>query len=250
MSGLLLAGDVYIDRYDDNGNATGLVGPLNATQLQINTPSESKDRTSKRKGSYGNALDSVTLAQATEVTIVFDDQPTEMLAMAMMGDFEEQNQGAGTATETLVTLPKSNRWAALVHRNLTEAGVVALLAVDDSPIAAAGYEINYADGLIRTVPGGALDTGTATEIKLTYTYAAVNKTVIKGGIKPTIKARILLKGVNLANSKGVECDILEASLAPTQAVDLLASEYVSTTLAGKAILRDGETAAFYLTQDK
>lgn len=250
MSGLLLAGDVYIDRYDDNGNSTGLVGPLNATQLQLNTPSESVDRPSKRKESYGQALDSVTLASSSEITIVFDDQPAEMLAMALMGEVEETSQGADTVVDGLVTLPKGNRWAVLPFTNLTESGLSAKLASDDSAIPAAGYEVNYADGMIRTTPGGALDTGTATPIKLSYGYAAVNKVIIKGGIKPTINARVLLKGKNLATGKAVEADILKASLAPTQAVDLLSSEYVSTTLGGKAILVDGETAPFYLTETK
>lgn len=250
MSGLLLAGDIYIDRYDDTGNLTGLVGPLNTTQLSINTPSESKDRPSSQKASYGQALDSVTLAQATEIAIQLDDQPAEMLAMALMGELEELTQGAGTVTDTPITLPAGNRWFALTHRNLQQAGVTAKLAADDSPIAAPAFEVNYADGLVRTVPGGVLDTGTATAIKLSYGYAAVSSTLIKGGVKPTINARILVKGRNLANGKVVNAEIPKASLAPTQAIDLLASDYVSTSLAGKAILMPGETAPVYLEQDK
>jgi hypothetical protein len=247
MSGLLLEGDVYIDRFDDTGNSTGLVGPLNTTQFQINTPSESVDRTSKRKGTYGQSLDTVTLAQATEVAIVFDDQPADMIAMAMMGDTATVTQASGSVTETVVTLPSGNRWQSLAHTNLSDSGLTALLASDDSPVSAAALEVNYADGMIRTVPGGSLDTGTATAIKLSYSYAAANKTVISGGVKPTINARVLLKGRNLATGKPVECDIPKASLAPTQAVDLLSSEFVSTTLGGKAVLFDGNEAPFYLT---
>lgn len=250
MSGLFLAGDVYLDRYDETGNPTGLIGPLNATQLQVNTPSEAKDRESKRKESYGQALDSVTLSKATEVTVVFDDQPAEMLAMALMAEMQSVSQGAGSVTDTLITLPKGNRWVTLPHENLAEVGLAAKLAVDDSPVAPAALEVNYADGLIRTVPGGALDTDTITSIKLSYDYAAINKTHIKGGIQPRIRARMILKGKNLVSGKPVNGEWPEVSLASTQPVDLLASDYVSTTLAGKAILRAGETAPFYLDQHK
>jgi hypothetical protein len=247
MSGLLLAGDVYLDRFDETGNSTGLVGPLNATQLQINTPSETKDRASKKKASYGQALDSITIAQPSEIAIAFDDQPAEMLAMALMGDIETINQGSGSVADSPVTVLKAGVWTKLVHSNIAEAGVSALLASDDSPIAAAAYEINYAAGLIRAVAGGALAAGG--DIKLSYDYAAVTGSRIKGGVRPTIRARIFLDGTNLATGKPVKCDIPEASLAPSAAVDLLASEYVSTTLGGKVILRDGETAPFYLDQE-
>ncbi len=247
MSGLLLAGDVYFDRFDETGNSTGLVGPLNATQLQINTPSETKDRTSKKKLSYGQALDSVTIAQPSEVAIAFDDQPAEMLAMALLGDIDTINQGSGTVTDVAVTLLTAGLWTKLVHSNIAQVGVSAKLAADDSAVAAAAYEINYAAGLIRATAGGALAAGG--DIKLTYDYAAVTGSRINGGIRPTIRARIFLDGTNLATGKPVKCDIPEASLAPTAAVDLLASEYVSTTLGGKVILRDGETAPFYLDQE-
>lgn len=104
MSGLLLAGDVYFDRFDATGNSTGLVGPLNATQLQINTPSESKDRASKKKLSYGQALDSVTIAQPSELAIAFDDQPAEMLAMALLGEIDTINQGAGNVADAVISV--------------------------------------------------------------------------------------------------------------------------------------------------
>lgn len=247
MSGLLLAGDVYFDRFDESGNPTGLVGPLNATQLQINTPSETKDRESKKKDSYGQALDSVTIAKPSEIAIAFDDQPAEMLAMALMGEVDTLNQGSGSATDAEVTLLKAGLWTKLPHNNLATEGLSAVLASDDSAIAATAYEVNYAAGLIRATTGGTLAAGG--DIKLSYDYAAVSGSRIKGGVRPTINARIFLDGTNLATGKPVQCEIPKASLAPTAAVDLLASEYVSTTLGGKLILKEGETAPFYLDQE-
>ncbi|WP_028470038.1 hypothetical protein [Neptunomonas japonica] len=247
MSGLLLAGDVYFDRFDATGNSTGLVGPLNATQLQINTPSESKDRSSKKKLSYGQALDSVTIAQPSELAIAFDDQPAEMLAMALLGETDTINQGAGNVADAVVSVLAKGRWTKLVHSNLAEAGISAKLASDDSPVSAAAYEINYAAGLIRAVAGGVLEAGV--DIKLTYDHAAIAGSRINGGIRPTIRARIFLDGINLATGLPVKCDIPEVSLAPTAAVDLMASEYVTTTLGGKVLLRNGETAPFYLDQE-
>ena len=246
MSGLLLAGDVYFDRLTDTGVSTGLVGPINATQLSINTPSETVDRTSRQKASYGQVLDSVTIPQPTEITIQFDDQPAEMLAMALLGDIEAINQGAGEVTDALITLPPAGRWAKLPHGNIASTGVSAK-DEQDEPVSAAAYQINYATGMIAATADGALAAGG--EIKLSYSYAAVSGNRIKGAVRSTIRARVYLDGTNLANGKPVKCDIPLINAAPTEAVDLMASEFVSTTLGGKVLLKDGETAPFYLDQE-
>ncbi|MDI3326778.1 hypothetical protein QKW35_20570 [Pontibacterium granulatum] len=248
MSGLLLAGDVYIDRLTDTGNPTGLVGPINVTQLSLNTPSETKDRTSRKKESYGQVLDSVVLAQPTEINIAIDDQPSDILALAMLGDLDTINQGSGSVTDTAITLPANNRWLKLPHGNLA-ASVSAKLAADDSAVSTAAFEVNYALGLIRSVAGGALDTGSETAIKLSYSHNAVTGNRIKGAVRSTIRVRLFMDGKNLATGTPVKLQVPEAVVAPTEAVDLFASEYVSTTLAGKVKLLDGETAPFYLDQE-
>lgn len=247
MSGLLLAGDVYFDRYDDLGNLTGSVGPINTTKLEINTPSESLERPSQQKDSYGQALDDITLAQATQMAITFDDQPAELLALALMGAVEEVSQGAGNIADFALTLPSNGRWVKLPHGNLEQAGISAKLAADDSPVSDAAYEVKYAMGLVRATPGGALANGG--DIKLSYSHAATDATRIKGAMRPTARVRVLVDGTNLANGRPVKLDVPEYNCAPTSAVDLMAQQYVSTELGGKVILRDGETAPFYLDQE-
>ena len=247
MSGLLLAGDVYFDRLTDQGASTGLVGPINTTQLSLNTPSESVERTSKKKNSYGQVLDSVVLAQPSELTIAIDDQPADILALALLGDLEDLNQASGSVVDNVVTLPTGNKWVKLAHGNLG-ATVTAKLAADDSPISTAAFEVNYSLGLVRSTPGGSLDDA-ETAIKLTYDHAAITGSRIKGAARPTIRVRIYLDGTNLATGLPVKCNIPEAVVAPSDALDLMASEYVTTTLSGKVKLLDGETSPFYLDQE-
>lgn len=243
MSGLLLAGDVFLDRYDDNGVSTGMVGPLNSTQLQIQTPTDQINRTSQRKDDYGQALDSVNVAQPNTISVVFDDQPAEMLTMALLGDQEVLNQAAGSVSDIEVTLPAGQRWVSLPHANLTDE-ISATLASDDSQVDTSAYEVNYAAGLIRATAAGALaDGGT---IHLSYGYAARSGTRISGGIRPSVRCRLLLDGRNMANGKAVRLDIPMANVAPNEAVDFMATEFVSTTLNGNLILMDGEAAPFYL----
>lgn len=249
MSGLLLAGDVYFDRLTDTGTSTGLVGPINVTQLQLNTPSESVERTSKKKDSYGQVLDSVVLPQPTEITIVIDDQPADLLALALLGDVEELNQGSGTVTLTDITLPAGNKWLKLPHGNLGDQGLELYEPDGTTLIPAAAYEVNYSLGMIRTTPGGAQDTGADVQAKISYSHNAVAGTRIKGAIRSMIRVRLFMDGKNLATGMPVKLQVPESVVAPTEAVDLFASEYVSTTLSGTVKLLDGETAPFYLDQE-
>ncbi len=241
-NGLLLSGNIYIDRLSATGVSQGKIGPINVTQLAINTPSEQVTRTSKKKATYGQALDSVSIAQPATVAISIDDQPADILAMALLGDTATINQGSGDATDELVTLLANGRWTPLANKNLASAGISALLALDDSPIAATEYEINYALGLIRAKPGGSLADGD--DIKLTYQYNALTGTKVKGGIKSQIRMNITGDMTNLATGNPGTLEIFEATVSPTEAVDFMASEFVSTTLSGNCKLVDGQDAPF------
>lgn len=246
MSGLLLSGNIFIDRLDDTGQPTGAVGPINVTKLEIKVSADEKVRESMKKDSYGQALDIVQIGKPTECTIDMDDQPAELLAMALLGDTATVNTGSGSVTDELVTLPANSRWVKLAQANLATAGVSALLAADDSAVDATEYEINYALGMARAVAGGALAAGVA--IKLSYSHNAISGTVIKGGLRPQINAHIYGDMKNLATGKAANLDIPFAILAPTSAVDFMASDFVSTTLAGKLKLAEGKTEPFTYTQ--
>lgn len=243
MSGLLLSGDIFIDRLTDTGASTGLIGPVNVTQLAINTPSNEVVRTSKRKATHGQALDVVKIAQPSEITIAFDDQPSELMAMALLGDTSVINQGSGTAENEAVTLPTNQRWVQLAHSNLAEAGIAGAIVAPAGPLdIAADLEINYAAGLVRARKGGAMEAGGA--ITLTYQYNAISGMAVKGGLRPQIRARIVGDMKNLATGRNCKLEIPESALAPTNPVDFMASEFVSTTLSGKIKLVDGKDAPF------
>ncbi len=241
MSGLLLSGDIFIDRLTETGVSTGLIGPINVTQLQINTPSTEIVRESKRKQSYGQALDTVTTAKPTEVTIVFDDQPAELLAMALLGTTSTINIGSGNVADQVVVLPENQRWVQLPHTNLAGAGITAKSAADE-PLPLANLEVNYAAGLVRAKKGGTMEAGGS--IKLSYQHNAITGVALKGGLRPQIRARIIGDMKNLATGRSARLDIPEAALAPSEAVDFMAAEFVSTKLAGKIKLVDGKDAPF------
>lgn len=241
MSGLLVAGNFFVDRLNALGQSTGIVGPINTTKLAIKTDADEKVRGSRKKETYGQALSVVKIAKPCEVEWTFDDVPADLLAMALMGDASVVNSGSGNLTDAPFTLPDNQRWLELGQRNFaTDAFVVK----KDATTLTLGtdYEVNYALGLIRALKDGAVEAGGA--ITVTAQHNAISGTLIKGGIQAQTRARIFGEGTNLETGKPISLDIFDASLASTQAIDFAAAEFVSGTLAGKAQLKSGKDSPF------
>ncbi len=241
MSGLLLSGDIYLDLLDASNKSTGLIGPINTTKFTIKSEAETKSRTSKKKASYGQSLDTVTLPKPVAVDFEFDDQPSELIAALLMGESSALNTGAGSLTDKAITLPANNLWADIGFNNIEATGLV----VKDGAtplVLGTDFEVNYAAGLIRALPSGAVAAGKA--VTITATYLAVSGTRIKGGVRSQLKARIKLDGTNLTNGKSVKLNIPQASLSPTSEIDFMASEFVSGALGGTIDLVSGATEPF------
>lgn len=239
MSGFLLAGDLYLQRLDDD--TTGLIGPIETDKLALKGSAEEKSRTSKRKGSYGQAVGTVYIGKPTEISIVFSDQPAELLALAMLGKRETVNQAAATLTDHPVTLPANGRWVEIGHKNL---GTLTIKdASDDSALAiGTDVEINYVLGLVRAVPGGAMEGGGVIEIS--GSALAVTGSRIRGGLVPNVRMKLMMDGKNLETGKPVRLTIPEAVLTPDGEVDFFSADYISTSLSGKVLLANGQTEPF------
>lgn len=238
MPGLMLAGDVYIDRLTDTGAPTGYLDPVNTTKLAITQPDpDVKTRISNMKDTLGQALDSVSFPKPAELSIAIDDQPAEILAMALLGSVVGYSQTSGSVVDEPVTLVLG-KWVPLSKRSINATGVVVSKASAPTVPLVEGtdYAINRAAGLIK-----ALNTGAAVACLVDYGYAAVTGSTVTGGTRPICKARILVDGKNLATGKPCMLEIDEATLSPTGEVDLLNGEYVTTELKGTMRTLPGKT---------
>ncbi len=120
MSGFLGSGDLYMDRLAEDGSSTGFVLTGNATQFAITEESETKERISTGRDTYGQALDTASVKKPAKITITLDELKKENLAMALLGDITALNQGAGTGQSEIITA-KSGKFAQLAKGNLAEA---------------------------------------------------------------------------------------------------------------------------------
>ncbi len=120
MSGYLGSGDLYMDRLAEDGSNTGFVLVGNATQFAITEESETKERISTGRDTYGQALDTASIKKPAKISITLDELKKENLAMALLGDVAAMSQGAGTGESETVTA-KSGKFSQLAKGNLAEA---------------------------------------------------------------------------------------------------------------------------------
>ena len=85
---------------------TGFLPIGNVTALKLKTESEKKTRTSKQKGSYGQALDTITIKKPTTVSFTLDTFDKTNLAMVLMGADSVVDASAVKTTDQPVTIAK------------------------------------------------------------------------------------------------------------------------------------------------
>lgn len=239
-NGLLLAGDLYIDRLEADGTSTGFMPVSNATQMALQQEMEFKDLISRKKDTYGQLLATVPIPSPGEINLTLDEINRQNLAIALLGDLEEVNDAAGTVTDEAVTL-KGMNWTELEHRNLASEGLT--VSHNSSDLTKdTDFEVNYALGLIRALSGGSLSGGE--DLTVSYEHNAVSGQRVKGAVRPLVRARLMLHGRNMVDDRPVIAIVDEATLRPTEAVDLLSEEFVTLPMTGRMRTLPGKDNPF------
>src|ERR1700756_424199 len=96
MSGLILAGDLYLDLLDAAGNRTGFLPAVNCTQFAITEPSDLKQRVSRGKSTFGQALDTIGIKKPSTIDVTIDENTKEVFAMNLLGAISGLTKSAGT----------------------------------------------------------------------------------------------------------------------------------------------------------
>ncbi len=244
-AGLYLVGDLYLNPLDDDGNQTGLLGPLNAQTVAVTRPEpDAKERISKMKETEGQLLDGMYQGKPSEIDIIIDDVPGEIMAMVFSGNVTDVSEGSGSVTDEAVSLIPG-RWTRLAHRNLATSGIVlATVAAPSTPLTPdVDYEINHAMGMVKAIEGGAISATTPGLID--YTYAAVTGVRANSEQRSFVKAQVLVDGKNKTNGKQAVFEAYEAALYNKSKVDFVAGTYVNANLAGKMRTPSGKSEPYY-----
>lgn len=234
-NGLLLVGTGYV-RNRRIANATKeAVGNLITLKLKAN--SETKKRISRQKESAGSALDSVTIKDATEVSLSSDTFNKLTLAMALSGQSAELSAEAKTVTDEVVEVVKKGAWLDLANRNI-DASTVTVKNDSDQPVAKEDIEINETLGWVR-VKESCATVNDDSAIEVSYKTKAGGGIRIEAGSEDDYDLEFWLDGFNRASQKNFVLHIPSMVVAPSGEIDWLGDEYASAEFAGTAVLADG-----------
>ena len=122
MSGYLLEGDLYVDRYDQ-GVLQGMQQWPGVAKFAMKPNSELKEQISKGRNKYGQIVASVPIIKPMDFSLAISDVTGEMLAAALQGSLATLSQAAATATDQ-AAIAKKGAIIDVGKRNLTNAVVV------------------------------------------------------------------------------------------------------------------------------
>lgn len=233
--GLLLAGDVYIAEIN-NGVKGPLIGPINVNEITVTPPTtEEKSRISKKRSTFGQALDSVQLPKdPAKLSLKWDSMTKQLLADAIAGKQVAFTQAEAAVVDEPVTLSKEG-WVELGNAYIKPGTIVVKLASGSTTLVLdTDYKVN--DNMVM-----ALNDAAAVACKVSYTKAAVTGTTYTGTTE-TLKPRyFLIDGENLANpGQRVRVTIDQAMLAAQGALALMSGEFMEGELEGSLVTQPGK----------
>lgn len=243
---ILGAGSVQLDLYDSAARAyTGWGDQLGADKFEITPDSEVKEKTSKKRESYGQAIASVPIAKPTKIVIVISAADKAAMAMQFQGLLTSYSQSAGSIAGEVTA--KLDKWVALSKRQVVGQGFSLTGATAGPLTAGEDFEVNYATGEVKFLSAGSVAQNEI--ITVAGTALAVSGTRIRGGTQVQVRARARFVGVNLVDGAPMTCEVWEASLRSTQGFDFLADEFNGIQLEGTLVTPPGKTEPYVVDFD-
>lgn len=240
MAGTLLAVDAYISRFVE-GSPVGAFGPINLQSLSITQPEpETIQRVSRMRSSYGQALDSVSRPQPTEVSFVTDETAPDTLSMAMLGAPAPYAQAVGTLLAGTFTA-RHDRWVAIGRNNLTA-------FVIDGKDEDEDYKIVMDAGLVMVLSTG--DIADNATVTYTSTHPEREGEDIVFGTDSVLQVQITGIGVNQATGQRMDFEIYQANVSPSGGLELIGDEFLTLEFSGNLVTPEGETGPFMLRRHR
>lgn len=240
---ILGAGKVSLNIYNPVTQTWGGKGdPIGADKFSIKPAGEKKEKTSKGRYDYGQAVASVVFGKPTEISITLSALDREALAAQFQGVASTWTQAATGATEYSVTA-SLDKWVYVGLRNLIAAGfAVKNTAGSTTYVEGTDYEVNWWRGEIKAKSSGAITSAQA--LKVTAAANAIDGVKIAGGTRPQIRLGAVFEGVNQVDGKEIECEVWEAVVMADKEFDFLASDFNGIELTGTCVIPVGKTEPY------
>lgn len=257
IKGALWEGNIMFRVKNSSGVYGPWVGPINGTALSFNPgEGETVQRISKMIGSSGQALDSVITPGTPTIAFGFNDMGIEQFKLATRGESAAISEAGGTATAEDQTLPTNIKpgWVKLPDRNINSAA--SFVATDNGAattytFAADGSAdygpIDYREGWVY-IPANSTIVG-AQVVEWTYTHFAVTGTQINGNKVDQLIMELVFNGKNKATLQWDKFTAHEASVQPTQDIDLLGADFAAGAYSGTLTTPTGKNQPYEIEWD-
>lgn len=243
---ILGAGSVQLNLYNPATQAyLGWGDQLGADRFEITPDSEVKEKMSKKRESYGQAIASVPLAKPTKIVIIISAADKAALAMQFQGTLSTYSQAAGSIAGTVVA--KLDKWVALSKRQVEGAGFTLTGATAGLLVEGTDFIADYATGEVKFLSSG--DVAQDEVVTVVGTALAVSGTRIRGGTQVQVRAQARFVGANLVDDGRMRVEVWEASLRSTQGFDFLADDFNGIQLEGTLVVPAGKTEPYVVDFD-
>lgn len=244
MSGLICAGDVYLDLYV-NSALTGMVGPINATKFAISPGTAEKiDRISYLRDTFGQALDSVVFPGVASLSIDSDDAGAEVLQYAILGTLSDVSTAQGQIS---ADTPESVTARVGYKVKLANRKVASVVVKDSTNTTTYSGTTDYtlydaSAGLLHIPTTSTIVDGST--LNVSYNYGAISGKQIIAATKTEVRCYVRLDGKNLSNQKKVVITVPEAVLTPSGELDVAGKKFVTFSLSGSLVTQAGQSGPF------
>jgi hypothetical protein len=228
---LLGRGKVYFDRFDSAGQPTGLRFLGESDKIEINPSVTTKDYFTMAKAASTKLAQNI-INQTHEIDVSLKEYVAENIALALLGDSVVLTQATDDVVdEVLTTKALPGYLYQTLNRKISvvtaKTGVTALVDGTDFEV------IDTELGLVRAIPGGALD-GTK-PLSVSYTAAAiVAGKQIQAGTTSKIEGKLVFVG-DPANGPAQDAEVWKVRFQPSGALALITDDYGSIPLKGEVM---------------
>ena len=236
---ILAAGNVYMDRLDSSGNATGYRLEGSTANFKLTPENEQKELLSKGRDNYGEAIATVMVPGKTKLSMTLQTPSSESFAMAVLGSASSGTQSSGSASSEAVTAI-ADRYVDLTYKQVSS--VVVKDATDATTyVLDTDYKLDTTSGMIKALSTGSIGDGDT--LHVSYSYAAITYATINPNSDPSARFKIKLAGKNFADDKQIEVVCKKVGLSLTSDLDFGGDDFLTLELEGTCEVPSGATHA-------
>ncbi len=239
--GFIGSGDLMIKNLNDSSDQWRPIG--NATVFSLQPLYDKYERTSRKRDTAGQTLETVIRAKGVDVKITVDTFGRQNLALALAGSDAALTQTAQTDATATLALPH-DRWVFVGHYNIS--GVEVSDGVASSLVENTDFLVKAEAGLVMALSTGAIADGASCTV--TYDAAAItaadNAYSILGGASVDVLLGLKLDGKNASTGETILVDVHRLRITPESAVGFITSEFNTLELVGRAETPEDQDSPF------